>query len=199
MQMQSKLMSNIDPTSATTGKLFGIVCGCSAIPLIISATYMGLYWGLFMLAADFNDKATAAGSKADNPFDSCGVIDMQAALAGDTSVDTSKWTTVFILNAVVYTCLTAFTLCTVLAVFAYPMLLFGACGHMCGGCAQLAAIIVAGVFRYSTDGEHCAKQNKLIVNDSGVTMEDVGTTLQGLFISQCVLICVFSCCTGLFL
>ena len=31
-----------------------------------------------------------------------------------------------------------------------------------------------------------------------MTFEDVGTTMEGLFISQCVLYCFYACCMGCF-
>ena len=170
--------------------------GCCITPFIISTTFMGLYWGLFSDAAKFNDEST---SNLDNPFDACGTRDSTTNLGGvavkTEQIDT-KWTVVFTLNAVVYTLLSASTLCLFMGALLWPLAFCGLCGFICTQMAHFAAVIVTGVFRYSDEGEFCAGVTNLGINDK--TMEDIGTTMEGLFISQCVLYCFYGFCLGCF-
>ena len=166
--------------------------GCCITPFIISTTFMGLYWGLFSDAAKFNDESN---STLDNPFDACYTTN---ATIGGTKVEAidTKWTVVFTLNAVVYTLLSASSLCLFLSALLWPLAVCGLCGFVCSQLAHFAAVIVTGVFRYSDEGEYCAGQSKAVKED--MTFEDVGTTMEGLFISQCVLYCFYGCCMGCF-
>ena len=170
--------------------------GCCITPFIISTTFMGLYWGLFSDAAKFNDEyKDQAGT--DNPFDRCNTMtDAQMAAIGAEHGDT-KWTVVYTLNAVVYTMLSASTLCMFLSALLWPLAFCGICGFICSQMAHFAAVIVTGVFRYSDDGEKCAESSDTIpaIDKS---MEDIGATMEGLFISQCVLYCFYGCCMGCF-
>ena len=74
----------------------------------------------------------------------------------------------------------------------YPIGLLGTCGHCFNSCAELAAIIVAGVFRFSTDGARCSN-NITAAPGYDWTGSSVGKTYEGIFISQCVLLMVESC------
>ena len=170
--------------------------GCCITPFIISTTFMGLYWGLFSDAAKFNDEYKDI-SGTDNPFDRCNIMtDAQMELIGQEHGDT-KWTVVYTLNAIVYTMLSASTLCLFLSALLWPLAICGICGFICSQMAHFAALIVTGVFRYSDDGEKCAESdNKIDVIDK--SMSDIGTTMEGLFISQCVLYCFYGCCMGCF-
>ena len=170
--------------------------GCCITPFIISTTFMGLYWGLFADAAKFNDEyKDAAGN--DNPFDRCTVMPDEAVkLAGYEPGDT-KWTVVYTLNAVVYTMLSASTLCLFLSALLWPLAFCGICGFICSQMAHFAALIVTGVFRYSDDGEKCA-ESETNYDAIDKSMSDIGSTMEGLFISQCVLYCFYGCCMGCF-
>ena len=114
----------------------------------------------------------------------------------NVTMDT-KWSVAFMLNAIVYTCLTISALCMVFS----PQIFFGAvCGSLlfcCAQCAHFAALIVTGVFRYGLDGPECATSTwPLTEEDGSDTFVDVGNTLSGLFISQCVLYCFYGCIMG---
>ena len=165
--------------------------GCCITPFIISTTFMGLYWGLFSDATEYND--TVGTSKVENPFDACNTEG--GSVAGLEPIDT-KWTVVFTLNAIVYTMLSASTLCLFMSALLWPLAICGLCGFVCSQLAHFAAVIVTGVFRYSDEGEACAKVTAAVKD--GTTFEDVGTTMEGLFISQCVLYCFYGCCMGCF-
>jgi len=81
---------------------------------------------------------------------------------------------------------------------AWPVGYIGICGHFCGCCGHLAAIIITGIFRYSDLGEKCASLDGEIPYDiddpeATFTFADHGSMIQGLFISACVLFCGFTC------
>ena len=61
--------------------MFVLLVGCSVLPLIISCTYMGLYWGLYTVAADFDDK-----SDGDGMFDRCFIMSPAKDENGNTVV-----------------------------------------------------------------------------------------------------------------
>ena len=166
--------------------------GCCITPFIISTTFMGLYWGLFSEATKYNDESN---STLDNPFDACTTV---TGTVGGLSMEAedTKWTVIFTLNAVVYTLLSASTLCLFMSAILWPLAFCGICGFICTQMAHFAAVIVTGVFRYSDEGEACAKRDAKVSED--MTFEDVGTTIEGLFISQCVLYCFYGCCMGCF-
>ena len=58
----------------------------------------------------------------------------------------------------------------------------------------MAALIVTGVFRYSDEGEACAMKDIPIGVDSDTTFKDHGEMIEGLFISQCVLVIFLQVC-----
>ena len=64
----------------------------------------------------------------------------------------------------------------------WPFCVCGSCGHCFSGCAHLAAVIVTGVFRFSSEGELCSKQ-VLAVDTDGTTFEDMGEQIKSLFIA----------------
>ena len=164
--------------------------GCCITPFIIATTFMGLYWGLYSAAAAVNEEYPG-----DNPFDVCGLTKSSV----DAEDPDTKWTVVFTLNAAIYTVLASAILCLFLSALFWPLAACGACGFICGQCAHLAAIIVTGVFRYGGDGEKCAENDYEPKGLDGQSFKDVGETMNGIFISQCVLFCFFSCCMGCFM
>ena len=170
--------------------------GCCITPFIISTTFMGLYWGLFSDATEYNDHV--GNSEVENPFDMCNIGGTVSTPAGSATIEEidTKWTVVFTLNAIVYTLLSASTLCLFMSALLWPLAICGLCGFICSQMAHFAAVIVTGVFRYSDEGEACAKVTTPVKPD--LTFEDVGTTMEGLFISQCVLYCFYGCCMGCF-
>ena len=150
------------------------------------------------VASSVNDMMSSAFSgsgSSGSSIDLSGFSQAMSGLASMTSVDTA-WTAVFALNGGVYLTLTILTLCLVCSALLGPLALCGACLMGCAQCAHLAALIVTGVLRYSDDGEYCAKYGGPI-NDS-LTFQDVGATMEGLFIAQAVLYCFYGCCIGVF-
>ena len=82
-----------------------------------------------------------------------------------------------------------------LSAFVPKFAICGAC-IVCGTqCAHFASIIITGVHRYSREGNECAEKDiKLEVIDK--SYKDIGSTMNNVFISQCVLYCFFACCLG---
>ena len=77
-----------------------------------------------------------------------------------------------------------------------PFGLIGIIGHLLGSCGHMAAVILTGVLRYRYDGERCADfEEPVIYNTDKDTFKysDHANTIQGLFISACVLLCYFNC------
>ena len=99
----------------------------------------------------------------------------------DTGVNT-QWTTVFLLNGVLYICMIAAILLLFCGTFFFPFWFCGCCTVIYGNCGHLAALIVTGVFRYQSDGANCAKSTVQITN-SGITFQDHGNAIEGLFIA----------------
>ena len=179
----------INPSDMTKGKMFLTMCMCAAVPLIFSVVFMGLYWNLFAIANDYNALAPAQFGDG-NAFEACGGVTI---VDGKPEATPSKWQTAFLLNSIVYTMMTVATILITLTPFLPMCFYMGACMHSCVGLAHLAAIIVAGVFRFSTEGERCAALSMQPVTTSGTTMADVGSMFAGMFISQCVLLCIVGC------
>ena len=127
---------------------------CAVLPLTISCTFMGLYWKLFTVAADYDE----AGGDGD--FDRCFIKNVPTAdelAEGKTITDgDTKWKVAFTLNAICYTLLSIWALVLVLSAIVWPLAYCGACCVCLTQCFHLACVIIAGVFRYSSDGEECA-------------------------------------------
>ena len=75
----------------------------------------------------------------------------------------------------------------------------GILGHILGSCSHIAAIVVTGVFRYSSEGRKCADfgEPRLIEDDDAsdtFKFSDHASVIQGLFITECVLFCCFHFC-----
>ena len=175
------------------------ICCCAVVPLTIAATFCGVYWTMWTQAQDFDRAGDAMGMS--NYYDSCGSlgslgrVESLESQGGSTVEMNTKWSVVLAFNSILYLLLTITTLSIVLGSCFMPALVFAACGICCGGMAELAAIIVTAVMRYSRDGEKCAKYT-LAVASNGDTFEDHGNKIQALFISQCVLTFVLQCFIG---
>merc|ERR1712241_165524 len=174
----------------------GFFCICASGPLIIGGTFMGLYWSLAAAASNYNQicEDNFSADNAAKCFDACG---SNPSLIADE--DLTNWTTVYILNAIVYTLNTTWVILLIISAFFWPLAFCGACGICCTQLAHFAAVIVTGVFRSSDAGELCAKNNNLRVDpkdSDSSTMKEVGEMMQGIFISQCVLYCFYGCCLG---
>ena len=152
-------------------QLFLMLLACAITPLIISLTYMGLYFGLLGVAADYDDMVgeSVGGSGDDGRFfDNCALLVKNVSVgSGGVSAEAvdTKWSIAFVLNAVTYTLLSVWALCLALSAFAWPLAFCGACGICFTQCLHLASVIVAGVFRYSEDGENCAKNPAYVSKD----------------------------------
>ena len=175
------------------------ICCCAVVPLTIAATFCGVYWTMWTQAQDFDRAGVAMGKS--NYYDSCGSLGSLGNLGSLESLGSqagymlemnTKWSVVLAFNSILYLLLTITTLSIVLGSCFMPALAFAACGLCCGGMAELAAIIVTAVMRYSRDGERCAKYT-MAVATNGDTFEDHGNKIQALFISQCVLTFVLQC------
>lgn len=185
-----------------------MVCGCASIPFIIAAVYMGIYWSVYAQSKTYDDALSVFANGEVSPYDSCGTLSYSGAtnlfnnIAGlpkNTGIGmpmlNTKWSVAILLNAIVYTVFVGIILTQMLSIFVWPLAFIGVACQICSGCAHLAAVVVVGVFRNHADGESCA-QNIMPVTDKGITFKDHGERLQGLFISQAVLLCFFSCCVG---
>ena len=154
---------------------------CCMVPMAISCTFMGLYWSLWVDAQEFNEEFRT--DEVSNPFDTCGLIndDLGATMDGDT-----EWTTAFLLNAIVYTSSSFFTLMLALSPIFKPLGIIGTLGHLIGCLAEISAIVVAGVYRFGSDGEKCADNTVEIVGYDW-TGASIGQKYRDIFISQCAL------------
>ena len=107
--------------------LTALLCALMALPLGISATFMGFYWSLYSDAAKVNEEESIPGY--DNPFDVCGLVSFNAQ-GGVVEIADTKWTLVFMLNAVVYTVLSSCMLFIALSGMA-PLFLLAFPGICC--------------------------------------------------------------------
>ena len=155
------------------------------LPIIFSTVLMAWYWYLYATATNFNAKQ---GNVVKNAFDLCGEADPTTGQLGS-----SQWTLVFILNAIVYTLMTFFTLSSVLCLFVWRLFKIIVCGHLLTWFAHFGALIATGVFRYTANGLACAEKDTLVVAED-LTMADVGATLEIMFIVQCVLFLFVGLC-----
>ena len=110
----------------------------------------------------------------------------------------TKWTLVYILNIATYAFLLLCTFFICFTVVAWPIGCLGYLGHCLGFCAHLATLIVTGVFRFNQSGEECAANTKSIQlsgdpNDF-FTYSSHGEIIMAVFITGCVLLCLFNCC-----
>ena len=118
-------------------------CCLATIPLVICATFCGLYWKMWAEANDYNDAAKALGSIAsDNAYDACGLL--------DTDTFNTKWTVILQFNSILYLLFTIQTIFLCIGAFFWPCCVCGGLMACFSGCAHIAAIIVTGVFRYQS-------------------------------------------------
>ena len=115
-----------------------------------------------------------------NPFDSCGLFH-EETIDGDTG-----WTTAFLLNAIVYSSSSFFTLVLALSPIFGPLGHIGTLGHLIGCLAKISAIVVAGVYRFGSEGDKCA-DNTAEIAGYDWTGASIGQKFRDIFISQCVL------------
>ena len=64
---------------------------------------------------------------------------------------------VLALNTILYLSLSLFTLLMLVGALWWPLACGGSVGHCCGGWVQALVIILTGAYRYSEDGNLCAK------------------------------------------
>ena len=163
---------------------------CALIPLIISATFMGIYWYMASGVAEYNDYLSEKTTVESNYFDTCGIL--------YTGIDLETgWSVVYNLNGAIYTILTLATILMILSAFFGPLAYVGAVLAMCTQCAHFAALIVTGVFRFSDGGADCADLYSIPVTlDKETSFKDVGDLMARIFIAQAVLVCFYGCCVA---
>ena len=179
--MQGRGPAMLSALAANPKSVLMCAMGFGIIPLAVTAVYCGLYWEMW---ADSQDEKYDREINGVPVFDTCGIVD------GDT-----QWTTLLAFNSILYLIMSILTILIMLSYFVPVLALIGGCCHSLACCAHLACIIVTGVFRYSDDGKKCAELTELgaKVNDDQI---DFGARIQGLFISQCVIFCLYQCCIG---
>ena len=98
-------------------------------------------------------------------------------------IDT-KWSVILAFNSYYYMvhCICSFLVLLGSTGILWPCCCLGACGHTFGFCGHLALVIVTGVFRFSDEGERCAKNDALLDTD-GTTFKDMGASIKSLFIA----------------
>lgn len=128
----------------------------------------------------------------------------------------NRWSIVFKLNAIVYILMAASNSLMVVGAWnVYARALAGCTGCLLA-CANLAAIIVTGVFRFNTAGQLSAlsltpskyNPDAYVDPDHEImpqgylsddrTFNSDAAVIMGLFIGQCVY-CCFNCCLGAFM
>ena len=67
-----------------------------------------------------------------------------------------------------------------------PLGIIGTLGHSIGCLAEISAIVVAGVYRFGSEGEKCA-ENTVEITGYDWTGASIGEKFKDIFISQCVL------------
>ena len=140
---------------------------------------------------DVNDVAEDQGyDNGDIPaYDTCGIR---------TADFDTHWTSVLAINSILWFLHAICTGLLCMAFLAWPIGCVGVTGHMLGWLFHLGAIIITGIFRYSDEGEECAKQTTKVyynVEQTGdsFTYEEHGDAIEGLFISAVVLFCFLNC------
>ena len=68
----------------------------------------------------------------------------------------TNWTTIYLLNMIVYIIIAISTCGLCLTFLAVPIGMCGIVGHLCGVTASFAAMVVTPVFRYNEEGNLCA-------------------------------------------
>ena len=125
MQVRIQAVKGLSSKSLTA-LLFAIM----ALPMAISVTFMGFYWSLYADAVKVNEEESIPGY--DNPFNVCGLVSFNAQ-RGVVEIADTRWTVVYMLNAIVYTVLSFCMLCVALSgmaplfILAFP----GTCGTWC--------------------------------------------------------------------
>ena len=139
----------------------------------------------------FNKDAKTLGYTGSvNYYDTCG-------LGTEDGAPNTQWSILIIFNSVLYLCHSVFTLCFCVGVFLWPLICCGAIGHSLGALAQIASIVITGLFRYRSEGAACAETMVVIDIEDGTTFEDHGKLIQDLFISQCVIFLFYNCCVSM--
>ena len=177
------------------GKLRFCVIIVSIFPIIISAVFSGLYWNMWAQALELNDEAAEVYNYNGSVsyYDTC-ALESRYVLAVDAGLDAdTKWTVLLSFNSILYLLLAICSVCQIIGTWAWPLCCLAGFGHCFGDCARLACLIVTGVFRFSGDGDRCAK-NDVGAGQSDWTFKEHGETIEALFISQCVLHIGYSIC-----
>merc|ERR1712051_73443 len=204
LQMYAAANSGGDPKKLMMCMLW-VMIGCAAMPIIISIAYTVVYGILAGQVGEYNDdvkkglEASGVTTDDDRWYDLCGGtgVKVTSSASGiNIEVPDTKWSVGIVINFINYLLHIIFNICLALTILWAPLGCCGFFGHCCAGILHLVAIILAGVFRYSDDGEKCAENATSLKPTFDWTFEDHGKTLEGAFISQAVFYCFYSCCVG---
>ena len=159
-----------------------------------------VYWGWMSKMNNYNDKVPNWQGDIE-AFDTCGgltevTMKDDGSISGVEFIDT-KWSVLLKFNSFLYLihCILTFLVLLGATGILWPCCLLGGCGHCFSGCAHLACVIVTGVFRFSDEGERCAKNESLLDTD-GTTFKDAGDAIKSLFIAQAVLLLFINIAVG---
>ena len=122
--------------------------------LVITIVYCGMYWKLWTEADDYSRKSRlnpAYIQTSVSAYDRCGA---PLELAVNT-----KWSVIYMFNAILYLCLSTFTVLLLVGAIKWQLLCSGCAGHCLGIVVQFVCIVCTGVWRYSDEGKSCAENN----------------------------------------
>ena len=170
-----------------SGATIGVkICAaiCIGLALVITSTFAALYGGLYERASAFDELHAA-----DNPpstYDQCGGL--TSIIQG--AEFTSNWTLVYRFNMILYIIMSAMLGLGCLGLAFPPLIACVGCS-ICGTCAQTAAIITGGIFRFRREGAACALVDTTYEGED--SWETDGQTYKALFIAQCALSIPMGC------
>ena len=158
---------------------------CLGMGIAITSTYAALYGDLLKRADQFD--LDNAGADPAVTYDMCGGLE-----SSFDGIDYStNWTMVYRFNTILYIILCCMLLTGCIGLVFPPFIV--CIGYsMCGLCAQTAAIITGGIFRFRAEESRCAVVTTSY--DGGEnTWESDAQTYKALFIAQCSLAIPLGC------
>ena len=169
----------------------------SALCIITTSTYAGIYWGMWAQAMSANDTAMEHGygtNKLANGyqeptqwFDTCGT--------GWDAFDTKM--SVFIgFNAIWNTLMTIFSILLIMGGMNKMANMLGSMGHAIGVWVTFALLITGAAILYTYEMNECARSMERIDLSRDMTYSDAVCKLRNLWISQLVVYCFYGCWVG---
>lgn len=155
-------------------------CVCMTALLITGMCFMCFYYSLLGTASAFDE--IAIQTQGALKYDNCGQVREDSELPFETG-----WTQAFKFQAVLYTIMVALYAISILSLCVPFLNQCIMCYQICTICPMIAAIILTGVRRLSTNGKVCAATNDIVDAETGETFADNGSTMKALFIAQCVM------------